>query len=142
VVVALAGSAGTALACDRDGARAANAVTFTTFQGAAGLHYGGWHGWNVRYDGSRIVTSYLGLTAAELKADLKAGQTLAQVANATPNKSAQGLVDALVAPWKTKLDAAVAASRITSAQETTILSHLNARFTALVNAHWPWWQHR
>src|SRR6266566_7270857 len=93
VVVALAGSAGTALACHGDGARTANAVTFTTFQGAGGLHYGGWLGWNGRYDGSRIVTSYLGLTAAALKADLGAGQTLAQIANATPNKSAQGLVD-------------------------------------------------
>src|SRR6185312_15130155 len=40
----------------------------------------------------KAAAGYLGLTVAQLRADLKAGKTLAQVADATPGKSADGLV--------------------------------------------------
>lgn len=87
----------------------------------------------VRAGGSNVVTAYLGITAAQLRADLKAGQTLAQIANATPGKSAAGLVQALTDAAKTRLDAAVAAGKLTSAQEQFVLAKLTPAITAFVN---------
>jgi hypothetical protein len=53
------------------------------------------------------AASYLGLTVAQLQADLQSGQTLAQVANATSGKSAAGLIQALVAADTTRITALV-----------------------------------
>jgi len=49
-------------------------------------------------------------------------------------KSVDGLVDALVASAKQKLDDAVAAGRLTKAQETEMLNGLKDRITSLVNS--------
>ena len=43
----------------------------------------------------RVPSSYLGLSRAQLRSDLGSGKTLAQVADATPSKSADGLVKAI-----------------------------------------------
>jgi ribosomal protein L10 len=83
--------------------------------------------------GLKAAADYLGVPAAQLRTDLKNGQTLAQVANATPGKSADGLVQALVAAAKSKLDAAVAAGKLTAAQESQVLSRLTTLVTAAVN---------
>jgi hypothetical protein len=98
-----------------------------------------WHG---AWLGS-TVTSYLGLQPAQIKSDLAAGKTLAQIANATPGKSASGLVDAIVAPLKAQLDALVAANKLSAATAATILAHVTARVTAAVNGRWHfwWWHH-
>jgi hypothetical protein len=45
-----------------------------------------------------------------------------------------GLIDALVASAKQKLDKAVAAGRLTKAQKTEILNGLKDRITTLVNS--------
>jgi polyhydroxyalkanoate synthesis regulator phasin len=78
------------------------------------------------------AAAYLGLTEAELQAQLEAGKTLAQVATAQ-GKSVDGLVDALVASAKKHLDDAVAAGRLTQAQEAQVLSDLKQRITDRVN---------
>jgi hypothetical protein len=78
------------------------------------------------------ASTYLGVDRATLLASLEAGQSLAQIATAK-GKTADGLVTALLAPSKLKLDAAVAAGRLTAAQETTMLSRLQTALTALVN---------
>jgi hypothetical protein len=49
------------------------------------------------------ASGYLGVPAAQLAGDLQAGKTLAEVANATPGKSAAGLVEALVAEKRNRL---------------------------------------
>jgi hypothetical protein len=56
------------------------------------------------------AAAYLGLTPAELRAQLESGKTLAQVA-ADRGKSVQGLKAAILAGAKTDLDAAVAAGK-------------------------------
>jgi hypothetical protein len=86
-----------------------------------------------RGGGTNVVTGYLGISAAQLRADLKSGRTLAQIADATPGKSAAGLVQALTAAAKSKLDAAVAAHRLTPAQEQFVLGKLTPAITAFVN---------
>lgn len=82
----------------------------------------------------RAAATYLGLTKAELKAKLAAGQSLAQVASATPGKSSTGLVDYLTGLVKTRLDRWVAAGKLTSAQESALLMRVQHALTRLMNA--------
>lgn len=79
------------------------------------------------------AASYLGLTEAQLHEELEGGKTLAQVAQAH-GKTVDGLVDALVAATKKHLDEAVAAGRLTAAQETEMVSGLRDRISNLVNS--------
>jgi len=88
------------------------------------------------FGGLDAAASYLGLTEAQLHSELESGKTLAQVAQAH-GKSVSGLVDALLAQAKQRLDAAVAAGRLTKAQETDMLDGLRDRITNLVNSRRP-----
>ena len=86
--------------------------------------------------GLDAAAKYLGITEAQLRAELENGKTLAQVANAH-DKTAGGLVDALVADAKTKLDAAVKAGRLTQSQANDMLSDLKEHLTDFVNGKAP-----
>lgn len=86
------------------------------------------------------AASYLGLTEAQLHTELEGGKTLAQIAQAH-GKSADGLIAALVDSAKKRLDEAVAAGRLTKAQETEMLSGLRDRITNLVNSTGPHGDH-
>jgi uncharacterized protein YidB (DUF937 family) len=92
-------------------------------------HFGFFHGLDQ-------AASYLGITEEQLRTELEGGKTLAQVAQAH-GKSVSGLVDALVADAKDKLDAAVAAGRLTQAQANEMLNGLHDRITSLVNSRPP-----
>lgn len=95
-----------------------------------------------RFSLFRVAANYLGVTPWQLKHQLRQGKSLADVANATSGKSASGLVDVLSAAIKTRLDAKVAAGRLSSTQEATILTNVNTKLTALVNMSWSgWWWH-
>lgn len=61
----------------------------------------------------RASATYLGLSVTQVKAKLKGGQTLGEIANAT-----------------------LAAHRITSAQESAFLSKVQAKLTQLVGIKW------
>jgi hypothetical protein len=78
------------------------------------------------------AATYLGLTEAQLRTRLESGKSLAQVA-ADVGKPVDGLVAALKATEEKELAAAVAAGRLTAAQEQTILAGLSARITAMVD---------
>jgi hypothetical protein len=65
------------------------------------------------------AATYLGLPATQLRSELQAGKSLAQIANATSGKSSAGLVNVLLAAGKDKL---------TKAQ-----TNLPRRVNALVN---------
>jgi hypothetical protein len=82
------------------------------------------------------AATYLGVTQAELQSDLQSGKTLASVATAQ-GKTAAGLVSAMVAAQKTKLDAAVTAGNLTQTQAQSIESNLQQRTTDLVNGTFP-----
>jgi hypothetical protein len=85
------------------------------------------------FGGLDAAASYLGLTEAQLQNELESGKSLAQVAK-DHGKSADGLINALVDAAKTKLDAAVAAGRLTKDQATELLNGLKDRITNLVNS--------
>jgi len=78
------------------------------------------------------AAGYIGITEAQLRTELESGKSLAQAAKAH-GKSVDGLIDALVAAAKGKLDDAVSAGRLTKAQETEMLSLLKDRITSAVN---------
>jgi hypothetical protein len=78
------------------------------------------------------AAGYIGITEAQLRTELESGKSLAQVATAH-GKSVDGLIDALVAAAKDKLDSAVSAGRLTKAQETEMLGVLKDRITSAVN---------
>jgi transposase-like protein len=82
------------------------------------------------------IASYLGITTDELRTELQSGKTLAQIATAH-GKTAAGLVDALYAEAKTKLDAAVKAGRLTSDQEQKALDGLKTMLTNMVDGTPP-----
>ncbi len=82
------------------------------------------------------AASYLGLTRAELRAQLSQEKTLAQIAK-DRDKSVDGLINALVADEKKELDAAVSAGRLTRAQADELLAGAKQRFTDLVNGKMP-----
>jgi hypothetical protein len=80
---------------------------------------------------------YLGIKPRALRQELRSGRTLGQIADATPGRSAAGLIEALVAARTARLQAAVAAGKLTPAQESRRLAHLRRRVTAAVNASRP-----
>jgi hypothetical protein len=78
-----------------------------------------------------VELAYLGIDKATLVAKLKQGQTLAQIAKAQ-GKSPQGLIDALVAATKVKLDAKVKAGTLSKAKEAAALAKLRVQVGKLV----------
>jgi hypothetical protein len=82
------------------------------------------------------VAGYLGVTTQQLRFDLQSGETLAQITTAQ-GKSVSGLEQAVEAAFKSRLDQAVAAGKITNQREQLILSRLPARLDKLVNASHP-----
>ncbi|HEY3921330.1 MAG TPA: hypothetical protein VGL76_04365 [Gaiellaceae bacterium] len=73
--------------------------------------------------GAQAITSYLGITADQLRTDLQGGETLAQIATAQ-GKTASGLETAMLADASTHLDA-------------TQLANLKAHIDDIVNSTGP-----
>jgi len=78
----------------------------------------------------RTAAQYLALTPLQLRSDLGAGQTLAQVAAAN-GKTVDGLEQAVQGAARTRLDNAVSAGRISAPQEQALLSRLATRLAAV-----------
>ena len=82
------------------------------------------------------AAAFLGLTEAQLDEALDGGKSLAQIAK-DKGKSADELVDALVAATTKRLDQAVADGRMTKAQRDMVVADLKERTTAIVNGTTP-----
>src|SRR5438093_1068742 len=87
--------------------------------------------------GSAPAATYLGTTTADLETKIRAGQTLAQIANATAGKSRDGLLNALVTDATAKIDAAQKAGTITADQATQLKTNLSTRLGQLVDNTGP-----
>jgi hypothetical protein len=78
------------------------------------------------------AATYIGVTATQLQTQLAAGKSLATIA--TDNgKTVDGLKAALTTAATKDLDAAVAAGKLTAAQETKILADLPTRLDHEIN---------
>ena len=93
---------------------------------------GGPGGFNLQED-LNVVTSTLGITAAQLQSDLAAGKSLATIAGSKTS----ALISALVAAETTEINARVTAGQITQAQATTLIAGLNTAITTIVNSTPP-----
>ena len=82
------------------------------------------------------AAAFLGLTETQLEEALHSGKSLAQIAK-EKGKSADDLVDALVAATTKRLDQAVADGRMTKAQRDMVVADLKERTTAIVNGTAP-----
>jgi hypothetical protein len=77
-----------------------------------------------------IITSTLGITAADLQAARQAGKTLASIAGSNTD----ALITALVNYDTTQIDAAVTAGTITATQATNLKANLKTLVTNEVNS--------
>jgi len=84
----------------------------------------------------RVTSAYLGLSAAQLRADLRGGQSLNSVAGAVSGKTAAGLQAAILAWAQLRLGAAVTAGRLTAVQEQDRLAALQERLPTLMARTW------
>ena len=112
--------------------QAAHAADHPQMGGGNGGPGLGHPGVNIQED-LAVITSTLGITAAQLQTNLAAGQSLATMAGA---KTA-ALITALVAAETTEINARVTSGAITQAQATTLIAGLNAAITTAVNATPP-----
>jgi hypothetical protein len=81
------------------------------------------------------VAAYLGMTRAALVAELRKGQSLAQIATAR-GKSVDGLVAAMVAPLEARLAKAVENDRLTKQRADALLERITDRVERLVQRSW------
>jgi hypothetical protein len=77
------------------------------------------------------AAEYLGMTREALRAELRKGQSLAQIARAR-GKSVDGPVAAVVAPVKERLAKAVASKRLTQQRADALLERITERVERLV----------
>jgi hypothetical protein len=82
----------------------------------------------------QAASSYLGLSVQQLRADLRCGQSLDQIADSVPGDSAAGLQAVLQSTLQADLGRAVAAGRLSAAREQRILTMFQSR--------WPKWMAR
>ena len=101
-----------------------------------GLHGSGGHRGAHPGAGLDAAATYLGVTEAELRESLRSGDTLAEVAE-EQGKSVEGLVAALVAEARARLDDAVESGRLTEARRDELAEGLEESITALVDGERP-----
>ena len=82
------------------------------------------------------AATYLGVTQEALRTSLAGGKTLADLAK-EKGKSADALVDALVADETKELDATVTAGRLTAVQRDALIANARQRFQDLVDGKAP-----
>lgn len=80
----------------------------------------------------RPAARYLGVDLRRLRSEMRRGQTLAQIADATPGRSANGLVDALVAARQAALDRLVKSGQVKQQRELVLVATYRARLTARI----------
>jgi hypothetical protein len=86
-------------------------------------------------DLTKAASDYLGMDTMTLLTQLRGGKSVADIANglAAQGKNAQGLIDTLTRTANGKLDAAVAANKLTADQAATLKPKIAAEITTFVN---------
>jgi hypothetical protein len=84
-----------------------------------GAHF--FRGIHARAHAPGVIAKYLEITPQELRTELRSGKSLAQIAT-DHGKTEDGLVNAMLAPLKTRLDKAVQDKRLTQERADDILA--------------------
>jgi lambda repressor-like predicted transcriptional regulator len=82
--------------------------------------------------GPQVVADILGMTPQELRTEMQAGKTLAQVAEAK-GVSRDALKAKLLESHKTRIDAAVAAGQMTAEQAQQMTERANANIDQMLD---------
>jgi hypothetical protein len=82
--------------------------------------------------GLDVVATTLGITADDVRTAIEGGQTIAELAVAN-GKTAQDVIDAIVADSTTRINAAVTDGKLTQAEADERLADLTTRVTDFVN---------
>jgi hypothetical protein len=83
--------------------------------------------------GGPVAAAYLGMSTAQIRAHLRSGRTLAQIADSIPGRSARGLVETLLRARRRAVLRASANGSITAAAEHRLLASLRERLTIAVH---------
>jgi len=104
-------------------------------QRPAGVPFGpgGPGAFGFRGAGPTDASAYLGLTADQVRAQLQAGKSLGEVADATAGKSRAGLIDTLTKAGNARIDQAVTAGKLTAEQAASAKAKVTAGVTQLVD---------
>lgn len=84
-------------------------------------------------DLTKATADYLGVDVKTLLAQLHSGKSVADIANGTAGKSAQGAIDAITKAADDRIDAAVAAKKLTAEQATALKAKVSTEVSAFVN---------
>jgi polyhydroxyalkanoate synthesis regulator phasin len=99
--------------------------------------FGRERGFGFRHEAKlEAAANYLGMSESALREQLEAGKTLAEVARAR-DKSVDGLVDALVAEKRERIEQRVRDGSMTREEADRCLAGLEARVTDFVNGRLP-----
>lgn len=136
---ALAGGGAALAATNATPAAAATSASPMCRHGYGHGHLGGMHvfgGVHIQAGQQTVLAAaarYLGITQTELRAQLQAGKSFADVAK-VQGKSVSGLKDAILAAITTRMNAN---TRLTAEQKEMILAQVKANLDAIVNATHP-----
>ncbi len=139
--VALAGG-GVALASTHAAPASATSAPAGPSSAGCASHFGsmqGRHGmWSGQQPVMKAAADYLGLSQAQLQAQLQSGKSLADIAKAQ-GKPVSGLKDTILAAMTSRINAD---TTLTADQRAAMLSHMNSRLDAMINmemdmSHWP-----
>ncbi len=81
----------------------------------------------------KASVDYLGLPAETVRKDLMSGQSLGEIANATPGKSRDGLVDTLDTKASERIKDAVTSGKLTQAQADALLPKVKDAIAKIVD---------
>jgi hypothetical protein len=79
------------------------------------------------------VLAYLGIDRKALAAQLRGGRTLTRIADGTPGRSAAGLRNAILSALRKRLDAQLAAGKLSGPSKARRLSRLETRVGTLMS---------
>jgi hypothetical protein len=82
------------------------------------------------------AAAYLGISAQELRRELRAGRSLADIAHAS-GRSEAVLIEVITASAKREISSQLAAGAISKAREQALLAHLDKRVHGLVRRSFP-----
>jgi len=88
----------------------------------------------LRHHEFKVAADTIGVTPAELRADIKNGQSVAEVA-ASKNVPVDTVITAVVNDASAKIDKAVTNGKLTQEKADAMKAKLTDRVTKLVNAH-------
>jgi hypothetical protein len=139
VTAALLGTAGVSIAGAATGGSAANpaptaAATTTAARTTANASMRGRRIQRLARQGVRVAAKAIGITPKQLRSELRAGKSIADVAS-EHGKNPQDVINTLVTAATNKIQAAENAGKITAARATKLEANLTTRITKLVNRH-------